>query len=155
MTQRRETEAGSSAAPDQRRDLALLLIRVVLGIVFIAHGAQKLFGVFGGPGLAGTAEAWAGLGLQPAMLFALLGGIAEFGGGLLMLVGLLTPVASLAIVGMMVGAITLVTAGKGFFIQNQGYEYNLVLIVLAVAVAIAGPGRLSLDHGLGLPWARR
>jgi putative oxidoreductase len=87
-------------------------------------------------------------------MFALISGIAEFGGGLLMLTGLLTPVAALAIVGMMIGAIALVTGGKGFFIQNEGYEYNLVLIAAAVAVAIAGPGRLSLDYGLGLPWAK-
>ncbi|MGH3821598.1 MAG: DoxX family protein [Pseudonocardiaceae bacterium] len=154
MSQRREVKPGSSAAADRRRDIALLLIRAVVGVVFIAHGAQKLFGAFGGPGLAGTAESWAGLGLQPANVFALIGGIAEFGGGLLMLAGLLTPVAALTIVGVMIGAIALVTGAKGFFIQNEGYEYNLVLIVLAVAVAIAGPGRLSLDHGLGLPWAR-
>lgn len=154
MTQHREVKPGSSAALDRRRDVALLLIRVVLSIVFIAHGAQKLFGAFGGRGLAGTAEAWAGLGLQPPGLFALIGGVAEFGGGLLMLAGLLTPVAALAIAGMMIGAIALVAGAQGFFIQNQGYEYNLVLIVVAVAVAIAGPGRLSLDHGLGLPWAR-
>jgi putative oxidoreductase len=154
MIQRREVQAGSSAVAERRGNFALLLLRAVLGVVFIAHGAQKLFGAFGGPGLARTAESWAGLGLQPPMLFALIGGIAEFGGGLLMLAGLLTPVAALAIAGVMIGAIVLVTGAKGFFIQNEGYEYNIVLIVAAVAVAIAGPGRLSLDHGLGLPWAK-
>lgn len=154
MSQRREVPAGSSAAAERRRDLALLLIRAVLGVVFIAHGAQKLFGAFGGPGLAGTAEGWAELGLQPPALFALIGSISEFGGGVLMLVGLLTPVASLAIVGMMIGAIALVHGPNGLFLQNQGYEYNLVLIVVAVAVALTGPGRFSLDHLLGVPWAR-
>jgi putative oxidoreductase len=137
-----------------RRDLALLLIRLVSGVVFIGHGSQKLFGAFGGPGLAGMAESLAKSGLQPAPLFALIGGIAEFGGGVLMLVGLLTPVAALAIIGMMIAAMVLVSGKNGFFIQSEGYEYNVVLIVLAVAVGLAGPGRLSLDHQFGFPWAR-
>ena len=143
-----------SVALDSRRDLALLLIRLVFGIVFIGHGSQKLFGAFGGAGLAGMAESLAKSGLQPGMLFALTGGIAEFGGGVLMLLGLLTPVAALATIGIMIAAIVMVTGGHGFFIQNEGYEYNLVLIGLAVALAITGPGRLSLDYRIGLPWAR-
>jgi putative oxidoreductase len=143
-----------SVALNSRQDLALLLIRILIGIVFIAHGSQKLFGAFGGAGLARTAEFMMQFGLQPGRLFALLGGITEFGGGVLMLLGLLTPVAALAIIGIMVAAIILVAGRHGFFTQNQGYEYNLVLIVLAVAVAITGPGRVSLDHLAGLPWAR-
>jgi putative oxidoreductase len=131
-------------------DIALLLLRAMIGVVFIAHGCQKLFGAFGG-GLEKTAKVMTGFGLEPGMLFAFLGGILEFGGGLLLLVGLLTPVAGLIITGLMVVAIVVSTGQKGFIaISGLGYEYNLVLISIAVALVIAGPGRLSFDHQLGL-----
>ncbi|MGH3918397.1 MAG: DoxX family protein [Gammaproteobacteria bacterium] len=135
-------------------DVALLLLRAMIGVVFIAHGSQKLFGAFGGGGLDTAAKAMDGFGLKPGMLFAVLAGISEFGGGLLLLIGLLTPLAGLIITGLMVVAIAVSTGQKGFIvIGGLGYEYNLVLIVIALALVIAGPGRLSLDHQLGLTHA--
>jgi len=132
-------------------EVALLLLRAMIGVVFIAHGSQKLFGAFGGGGLEKTAKAMTGFGLEPGMFFAVLAGILEFGGGLLLLVGLLTPLAGLIITGLMVVAIAVSTGQKGFIaIGGLGYEYNLVLISIALALVIAGAGRLSLDHQLGL-----
>jgi putative oxidoreductase len=132
-------------------DMALLLLRAVIGVVFIAHGSQKLFGAFGGGGLDAAAKAMAGFGLEPGMFFAVLAGTLEFGGGLLLLIGFLTPLAGLIITGLMVMAIAVVTGQKGFIVVGGlGYEYNLALIAIALALVIAGPGRLSLDHQLGL-----
>lgn len=135
----------------RRSDIALLLLRVTVGVVFIGHGAQKMFGAFGGRGLDGVAAAMAGLGLRPGMFFAVLGGVLEFGGGLLLLVGLLTPLAGLLLSSVMVMAIALVTGENGFIVLGGvGYEFNLVLIAACLALVLIGPGRLSLDHQLGL-----
>jgi len=132
-------------------DVASLLLRVVVGAIFIAHGAQKLFGMLGGGGLGGTATGMAGNGLKPGMFFAVLAGVLELGGGLLLLAGLLTPLAGLALAGMMVMAIITVTGKGGFVVPGGvGYEYNLVLLAASLSLAIAGAGRLSLDHRLGL-----
>lgn len=139
-----------SGMRQRRSDIALLVLRVMIGVVFIAHGAQKLFGAFGGSGLDKTAGAMTGFGLEPGMLFAVLAGTTEFGGGLLLLVGLLTPLAGLAVSGVMVVAIAVSSGANGFIsMSGMGYEYNLVLIAIAVALVIAGPGRLSLDHLFG------
>jgi putative oxidoreductase len=132
-------------------NVALLLLRAMIGVVFIAHGSQKLFGAFGGGGLDAAAKAMTGFGLEPGMFFAVLAGVLEFGGGLLLIVGLFTRLAGLIITGLMVVAIAVSTGQKGFIvIGGLGYEYNLVLIAIALALVIAGPGRLSLDHRLGL-----
>lgn len=137
-----------------RSDVASLLLRVMIGVVFIAHGAQKLFGVFGGGGLDAAAKSMAGFGLRPGMFFAVLSGLVELGGGLLLLLGLLTPLAGLMIAGEMVVAIAVSSGQKGFIaLSGRGYEYNLVLIAIALALVITGPGRLSLDHQLGLDQA--
>lgn len=133
-------------------DLALLVLRLVLGGVFIAHGAQKLFGWFGGPGLGGTAGFFDQLGIKPGSTMALLAGLAEFGGGLLVLVGLLTPVAALAIIVVMITAIIKAHLANGFFNTSGGYEFNLTLIAVAVALLIAGAGAYSLDAVLGILW---
>lgn len=132
-------------------DVALLLLRVMIGVVFIAHGAQKLFGVFGGGGLDAAAQSMAGLGLRPGLFFAVLSGLTELGGGLLLLLGLLTPLGGLIIIVEMIVAIAVASGQKGFIpLSGRGYEYNLVLIAIAAALLIAGPGRLSLDRQLGL-----
>jgi putative oxidoreductase len=138
----------------------LLLLRVVVGAIFAAHGAQKLFGWWGGPGRAGT-RGWIGsMGFRPDWLFALLVSLQEFGGGLLLAVGFLTPLGSLAVVAAMVVAVALVHWQKGFFAGNGGYEYNLSLVAAAVALAATGPGRFSVDRALhwddnltGVRWA--
>lgn len=131
-------------------DLALLALRVTLGVVFLAHGAQKGFGAFGGPGFAGATGFVGRLGFRPARLWAWLAVAGELAAGMLFLLGFLTPLAALLVLGTMAVAIAKVHGPKGFFNQNGGYEYNLVLIIAALAVALAGPGKLSLDYLLGL-----
>ena len=131
-------------------DVGLLALRLALGAVFLAHGAQKGLGAFGGPGFEGATGFIGSLGFRPARLWAGLAVGGELAAGFLFLLGLLTPVASLLALATMAVAIAKVHGPKGFFIQNGGYEYNLVLIVAALAVAVMGPGALSLDHVLGL-----
>ena len=131
-------------------DLGLLALRLVLGAVFLAHGAQKGFGAFGGPGFDGAAGFFGTLGLRPARFWTAVAVAGELTAGLLFLLGFLTPLASLLAVATMAVAIAKVHGPKGFFIQNGGYEYNLVLIGAAVALAVTGPGAFSLDHLLGL-----
>lgn len=130
-------------------NVGLLLLRLVVGLTLAAHGSQKLFGWFGGPGLDATGQFFAMLGFPPGRRHALMAGLAETGGGLLLALGLITPFASAAIVSVMLVAIVSVHIKKGFFAQNGGYEYNLVLAVAALALAFAGPGSLSVDALLG------
>jgi putative oxidoreductase len=124
-------------------------LRVVLGGLMAAHGAQKLFGWFGGPGLAGT-ESWLeSIGLRPARVYAAVTGLAEFGGGALLILGLFTPVGAAAVVGVMFVAIATVHWRNGFFNPAGGYEFNLLIIAAALALAITGPGTISIDHLAG------
>lgn len=129
-------------------DLALLILRAILGTVFVAHGAQKLFGWFGGDGLLAEANSMAERGLRPAELMAVLAGLSEFGAGLLILLGLLTPLGALALAIVMVTATATDTGQNGFFIQNDGFEYNLVLFTICAAFLFAGAGAYSLDRAL-------
>ncbi len=131
-------------------DLGLLILRTVVGLLFVGHGAQKLFGWFGGTGLGGTAAWMEQLGLRPGRLWALAAGLAEFVGGASLALGLLVPVAAVLIVAVMATAIALVHARNGLWVQNGGYEYPLVNSAVAVAVALAGPGRYGLEPALGL-----
>src|SRR3989442_10470078 len=133
-------------------DLGLLALRLMLGLVFLGHGAQKAFGAFGGPGLAGTTGFMASLGLQPARFWAATAALGELLGGLLVLIGFLTPLGALLIAVTMAVAIAKVHASKGFFIQNGGYEYSLVLLVAALTLAATGARAFSLDPVAG-PWA--
>ncbi len=130
-------------------DWGILALRLVLGLVFVGHGTQKAFGAFGGPGLDGAAGFMASLGLKPAKFWAAVAAYGELLGGLLVIFGLLTPLGALLIVASMAVAIAKVHGPKGFWIQNGGYEYNLVLLVAALALAATGAGSLSLDHVLG------
>jgi putative oxidoreductase len=131
-------------------DLGLLALRLVLGAVFLAHGAQKAFGAFGGPGFEGAAGFIGSMGFRPARFWTALAVGGELAAGFLFLLGLLTPLAGLLVLATMAVAIAKVHGPKGFFVQDGGYEYNLVLIVTALAVAATGPGRFSLDYLLGL-----
>jgi putative oxidoreductase len=131
-------------------NVGLLILRLTLGIVFLGHGAQKAFGAFGGPGFAGASAFFGSLGLRPARLWTAVAVAGELTAGLLLLLGLLTPVAGLLVVATMAVAIAKVHGPKGFFVQNGGYEYNLVLLIAAVVLALTGPGTFSLDHVLGL-----
>src|SRR5689334_15553855 len=130
-------------------DLALLVLRVVAGLLFVGHGAQKLFGSFGGGGLEGTADMFDGIGLRPGWLHARLGGTAEFLGGALLALGLFTPFAAAALIAVMASAIVTVHAPNGIWNTNRGYEYNLVLIAVAFALAGIGAGAWSLDSAFG------
>ncbi len=125
-------------------DFALLVLRTVVGALFIGHGAQKLFGWFGGYGLAGTGAFMETLGLRPGKIMALMAGLSEVLGGVLLVVGLFLPVAALLIGGAMVIAIAKVHGKNGVWSQNNGYEYNLVLLVLVAALALIGPGGFSV-----------
>ncbi|MFH9553615.1 DoxX family membrane protein [Streptomyces sp. NPDC051445] len=131
-----------------RRDLGLLLLRLGTGGVLAAHGAQKLFGWFGGHGLEGTGQFMESVGYAPGKASATAAGLAEAGGGTLLALGLATPAAGAAAAGAMAGA-SAVHLPNGFFAQNGGYEHAASLGLAAAGLAITGPGRLSLDHALG------
>jgi putative oxidoreductase len=131
-------------------DLGVLALRLALGAVFLAHGAQKAFGAFGGPGFQGATGFIGSMGFRPARFWTALAVGGELVAGVLFLLGLLTSLAGLLVLGTMAVAIAKVHGPKGFFVQNGGYEYNLVLIIAALAVAAMGPGRFSLDYVLGL-----
>jgi putative oxidoreductase len=131
-------------------NLALLGLRIILGLVFAAHGAQKLFGAFGGGGIDGTGGSFEQLGLRPARLNAWAAGTAEFFGGVLIALGLLTQFAAAALIGVMTTAVLTVHLRSGFFNTKGGFEYNLVLVATAFALAGIGPGDWSLDNALNI-----
>jgi putative oxidoreductase len=130
-------------------NIGLLLLRVVVGSLFTGHGTQKLLGWFGGHGPDGTGGFFHSIGYRPGKPMAVLGGVAEAGGGLLLLLGLLTPVGSLAIVAMMASATFAVHLSKGLWNTNGGYELPLTFATVATAVAFTGPGRYSVDRIAG------
>jgi putative oxidoreductase len=122
-----------------------LALRLPLGIIFAAHGAQKLFGWFGGYGLEGTGQWMASIGLEPGVFLAALSGSAEFFGGLLLILGLLTRPSALVLAVTMVVAIFSVHINNGLFMSNNGYEFGLALLAGAVSLLISGGGRASAD----------
>jgi putative oxidoreductase len=131
-------------------ELGLLVLRVVIGALFIGHGTQKLFGLFGGHGVTGTAGFFDSIGLRPARLHAVAAGVAETTGGLLLVLGLLTPLAALLLTAVMTAAIVTVHLRNGLWATENGIEYPLVLVAAAFAVAAVGAGDWSLDNALGL-----
>ncbi len=124
-------------------DYALLLVRVIVGIIFAAHGAQKLFGAFGGTGLATTVEQMGLIG-YPVV-------IGEFFGGVSLIVGLLCRFSAASLIVIMLGAIAMVHGQNGFFLSTRGFEYNLALIGLLAPILIAGPGKYAIGRLLPLP----
>ena len=130
--------------------IGILILRLVVGLTLAAHGTQKLFGWFGGYGLAGTGGFLELLGFVPGRRNALAAGLAETAGGLLLALGFATPLAAAMIVAVMFVAAISVHLKQGFFITKQGYEYTLILAIAALSVAFAGPGSLSLDAVLGV-----
>jgi putative oxidoreductase len=130
--------------------LGLLILRLVVGLTLAAHGAQKLFGWFGGYGLKGTGGFLEQLGFVPGRRNALFAGLAELGGGLLLALGLATPLAAVLIISVMFVAIVSVHLKSGFFNHVQGYEYLLILAVVALSIVFTGPGPISLDAVLGI-----
>jgi putative oxidoreductase len=131
-------------------DIGLAFLRIVVGLTMAAHGAQKAFGWWAGPGPAGWRGIMNSLGFRPSRLWATVSTGAELGGGLLLALGLLTPFAAAVLVGQSIVIIGHVHAPKGFWNTNSGYEFPLALAAGAVAVALAGPGAISLDNELGL-----
>ena len=129
--------------------IGLLAIRLVFGLTFAAHGAQKLFGWFGGYGVEGTGGFFESVGIRPGKPMAALAGLGEVAGGLLLALGLFVPVAAVLIVAAMVVAIVKVTGKNGYWITAEGYEYSLAIIAVAVGVALTGPGAYALDKLIG------
>lgn len=125
--------------------LGLLIIRLVIGLTFAAHGSQKVFGWFGGYGPKGTGGFFDSIGIKPGVLMAVLAGLAEIAGGLLFAAGLWTPLGAALIVLTMLVAIIKVHGKNGYWVTSNGFEYNLTLIAIAVGVALIGAGEYSLD----------
>ncbi|WP_169084190.1 DoxX family protein [Paenibacillus sp. PL91] len=125
--------------------LGLLVVRVVVGLLFVGHGAQKLFGWFGGYGPKGTGGWMESIGIKPGVAMAVAAGLMELVGGLLFAAGLLTPLAAALIVLAMLGAIVKVHGPNGLWATANGYEYNLVLVAIAIGVALTGAGDYSID----------
>ena len=130
-------------------NIGLLILRLVLGLLLVGHGSQKLFGTLGGPGISGAGKYFDSIGFRPGKPMAVIAGGSEFGAGLLLILGLFTPIASAAIVG------TLVVAGSvhwkaGLWAQKGGYELALFYATGASALAFTGPGTYSMDNALGL-----
>ena len=125
-----------------------LALRIPVGIIFAAHGAQKLFGWFGGYGLDGTGQFFGSIGLTPGYLMALLAGLVEFFGGLALVLGVLVRPAAAALAFAMLIAVFAVHWSKGFFASNGGYEYALALLAASVALVLSGAGRFSVDRSL-------
>lgn len=139
-------------------NLGRLLMRGIIGPLFVGHGTQKLFGWFDGHGLEGTGGFFESVGLRPGRRHAAAAGVAETAGGALLTVGALTPLASSLISGSMVTALRKVHAKNGPWVTNNGYEYTLVLIGAMFAITESGPGRPSVDAAAfpklkGTAWA--
>jgi putative oxidoreductase len=133
-------------------DVTFTILRLVLGTVFFAHGAQKMLGWFGGYGFHGTVGAFTHMGMPAPMAVLII--CAEFFGGLGLIFGLLTRIAALGIDGLMIGAIFMVHLQNGFFMnwmgtqKGEGFEYHLLAIAIASALLLRGAGAFSLDRAL-------
>jgi putative oxidoreductase len=137
------------AIDPQLFDLGLFVIRVVLGLFFAAHGTQKLFGWFGGYGLAGTGGFLETLGFRPGKMYATAAALSEFFGGLLFALGFLGAVGPALMVSVMIVAIMTVHRKNPFFVATNGIEHPMMYITVAIGIALTGPGRYSLDYVVG------
>ncbi|WP_426567406.1 DoxX family protein [Streptomyces canus] len=131
-------------------DVGILLLRLAVGVTLAGHGAQKLFGWFDGPGLDATGKGFADLGYEPGVFFAGLAGVSEVLGGLGLAVGLLTPLAAAATVGVMINAMSVAPNIALWSAEGPAFAYPMVFAVAALTIAAVGPGRLSLD--VFFPW---
>ena len=131
-------------------ELGLMVLRAAIGLIVAAHGAQKAFGWWGGPGIAGWTKATASMGWNPARPWAVLSVVAELVGGFLLVVGLLTPLASALVLAQTLVIILRAHLRNGFWNGKGGIEYPLTLWLATAAILLAGPGAISLDHALGL-----
>src|SRR6059036_2373766 len=137
-------------AREEHMDTALLIGRLFFGLGIAVHGAQKLFGWFGGYGLTGTGGFFEGLGFRPGRFFAAVAGLAEWGGGLMLVLGLFEPVAAALIIAVMIVAAGSVHWSNGLFAASNGIELPLLNGAAAAALALTGPGAYSIDAALGL-----
>ena len=149
------TGPGEGEAPVPQRleglqRLAVLILRLFLGFVFVMHGSQKLLGAFGGPGIAGLAGMLARFGIEPHVPLAWVVAITEFVGGICIFFGLLTRFWAAGLVIDMAVAILKVNLVNGFFISKNGFEFPLTLGVMALVVLMTGPGPMSMDRAMGL-----
>ena len=136
----------TSTITKTEQSLSALPLRIIAGILFVAHGAQKLFAWFGGYGLEGTGQWMESIGLAPGYLMALMAGSVEFFGGLLLIIGYLTRPTSFVLAITMVVAIFTVHIDNGLFMATNGYEFALTLIAISVSLMFSGAGKLSLDN---------
>jgi putative oxidoreductase len=127
-----------------KMDIAILLLRIALGVIFVAHGAQKLFGLFGGSGIEGLSAMMQGIGMKPAAFWAWVVALSEGVGGLLLLLGILPRVCSGLIAVIMVVAIAKVHGANGFFSQAGGFEYQFLILLVSIGITFSGAGKLSL-----------
>ncbi len=130
--------------------LGLLILRLVIALILVGHGAQKVFGWFDGPGMKGWIGAMTRMRIRPAVAWAWISALAELVGGTAVALGLLSPLGNFAIIGSMLVAIALVHWPKGFWVSKGGYEFNLAIIAAALALALTGPGAYSIDALLGI-----
>src|SRR5438105_2795635 len=135
---------------DMLIDAGILALRLLFGAGIAAHGAQKLFGSFGGYGLKGTGGFFEGIGFRPGVPFAAAAGLSEFGGGMLLILGLLTPVGAAAVLSAMIVAMVSVHIKNGFFGANNGIEMAFLYAAAALGIGLSGPGAFSLDALFGL-----
>ncbi|MGE8178610.1 DoxX family protein [Pseudomonas fluorescens] len=131
-----------------RAGYGLTVMRIFVGLIFAAHGSQKLFGMFGGYGIAGTAQYMESIGLAPGHLMAILAGGTEFFAGLALVIGLLARPAALGLAFLSLVAIFSVHIHNGLFMANNGYEYALTLLGVSIAVLVEGAGKLSVDRAI-------
>jgi putative oxidoreductase len=127
----------------------LFFLRLLLGLLLFAHGTQKLFGWFGGHGLAGTGGFFEQVGHRPGRMMAAAAGMSEAGGGLLLILGFLTPLGAAMVIGVMTVAAISVHGDKGLWNTDGGYELPLTNAVIAASLGFTGPGSFSIDHSLG------
>src|SRR5919202_3074436 len=141
---------GQSKKENDISNLAMLVLRVVLGLLLAGHGSQKLFGWFGGHGLQGTGGLMESLGLRPGQPWAALAGLSEFGGGVLTVLGFLNPLGPLGIIGAMAMATRKVHWGTPVWATEGGAELPVTNTAAAAALMLNGPGKYSLDRALGI-----
>jgi putative oxidoreductase len=130
--------------------LGLLILRLVVGLTLAGHGAQKVFGWWGGSGITGWVGVMNRMRIRPALPWAWASALAELLGGLAVAIGLLSPLGSFAVAGAMLVAVALVHWPKGFWNTKGGFEFNLLILAAVAAIAVAGPGAYSIDHVLGI-----
>ena len=129
---------------ENKHNLSMLILRLILGAIFVAHGAQKLFGMFGGIGIEGTTKMMEGLNFSYPHIYAFVWSSIEFFGGLFLAFGVLARYASILIVLIMSITIWKINLSYGFFIQNGGYEYNLLILLACMPIILTGGGKWSI-----------